>query len=1048
MSQATQSSSGNEIPFYVKVLSTCTLALLCIAGGLAAPNLFKLRTSYDVEQFFPMKDESYQQALELSKKYGVQNGASIVALLNNKDGSPWTELESARKVKQATEALKTIPKIQTVMSFANRAGAQVTNSAIQVGNLIDVTDPKEWPKRFGQDALMTPLFLSKDLKTALVFIELQHVEVSEIKVLIEKIKNQLEFDMPEATVRLGGVPTLQSDFQVLLESEIFRFVAYSFAATFFVIILMFASWSTWLQALVFVCLGNIASLSFISWMGWSLTVLSATTPILVTVMIVSQAIHTFFRLHERKKTNPGWTGLLATHRELIGPNFLSGLTVSVGFWTLYPSEIPMISNFGMTVGVALMIAWVVTTIAMIPFSFVATLAEPREWTLMRARIVLKLLQYRKKVLLAVAASVALSSIGAFTLNWNGRLYDDVPEFQESRQITEMIDRDMGGTVPLDVEVTTSPNNSWSEPERLEKFDALLKELRTWPGVGNAIGYSDFLKAFDGGAKLPTTRAAVSEMLFMYSMNDVNPTKNFISNDEHSVRIMMKLNDLPGTQMIALSEKIKARTEEVFEHDFVITAGMGKHLHPINNRVSKDMIFGFWHALVAITLVLMVMLRSVRWALISAVPNFVPPAFLLAGMAITQTPIKPPLALIFSISLGLAFNNTVYLMMRLKDYVKKGKKYRLVEEVFRSEGVTCLHSTIVIASGFAVFLFASFSMNQIFGAFMLLSIVAGVVGDLIFLPCLIKWKPSLLGLRPIAPMIVRGPTAANNKSKGPRKKLDDHDDDDSDVDDEGDNMTSRAAAAIALFILVGSTFGGSTKAMAAADPALKARFEKALKQFDSKDEEAKIKLSIIEPDGSKKTREISIQRVGGKGEQRVLARILAPSDLKGTGFLSIMTKDTENQWVYLPSSKQTRKVVTGEQKEGGVLGSELRYEDFNPSVVRETEVKLVKTEAAGGKSYDIVEYKIPPGASPYQMAQVWIEKGNDNPYQIDYFVGTEKVKTINFQNYKKIGGISRPAKMVIKNLKNNRGTEIELTSVKINRGISLQSLSVEALAKTW
>lgn len=453
-----------------------------------------------------------------------------------------------------------------------------------------------------------------------------------------------------------------------------------------------------------------------------------------------------------------------------------------------------------------------------------------------------------------------------------------------------------------------------------------------------------------------------------------------------------------------------------------------------------MIFDFWHALVGITLVLMVILRSARWAIVSAIPNFVPPAFLLAGMALTQTPIKPPLALIFSISLGLAFNNTVYLMMRLKDYVKKGKKYRLVEEVFRSEGVTCLHSTIVIASGFTVFLFASFSMNKIFGAFMLLSIAAGIVGDLIFLPCLIKWKPGLLGLKPIAPMIVRGPTAANNKSK---------DDQTSETSaevstEEGEDMIPRAAAALALVFLV----GGASEVRAASDPALKARFEKALKQFDSKDEEAKVRLSIIEADGSKKSREIMITRVGGKNEQRVMARIVAPTDLKGTGFLSIMTKDAENQWVYLPSSKQTRKVVTGEQKEGGVLGSELRYEDFNPSVVRETEVKLVKTEELAGKSYDIIEYKIPAGVSPYQQAQVWIEKGTETPYQIDYFVGTDKVKTINFQNYKKIGTVFRPSKMTIKNLKNNRGTEIELTAVKVNRGLSLQSLSPESLAKTW
>lgn len=1028
-------------PFYVKIVSTFILLLTVAFGAAMVPQLFKLQTSYDVEQFFPMQDDSYKLALEISKKYGTPSSTGIVALLIDDKGQSWADLEQARKVKLATETLATIPNVKSVLSYANRAGAQISDSSIQVGNLIDVTDPKDWSTRFKEDALMSPLFLSKDLKSALVFIEIKDVPVTEMRELIAKVKNQLQFDLPATKIQLGGIPTLQSDFQVLLESEIFRFLGLSFLATFVVIILLFSSWSTWLQCLYLVCLGNVASLGFLSLMGWQLTVLSVTTPILVTVIIISQAIHTFFRIHERKKENPGWMGLLKTHVELLGPNFLSGFVASIGFWTLWPSEIPMISTFGMMVGSSIMISWLVTTIAMIPFTFLTELAQPRAWTTVRARIFLKLLQYRKKVLLGVTATVAVSMLGLFTLNWNGRMYDDVPEYQESRQITEKIDRELGGTIPLDLEITNSSSESWADPARLKKLNTLVDELRTFPGVGNAVAYSDFLKAFAEGALLPSTRSAVSEMIFMYSMNDKNPLKSFLSNDEHSIRVMLKLNDIPGTEMIALSERIKARAQEVFVDDFVQTAGMGKHLHPINNRVSKNMIFGFWHALVIITVMLMFMFGSVRWALISALPNLVPPAILVAGLAITQTPIKPPLALIFSISLGLAFNNTIYLMMRLKSYVKAGKKYRLVEEVFRTEGITCLHSTLVIAAGFAVFLFANFEVNKVFGAYMLLSIAAGVLGDLVFLPCLIKWRPTWLGLRPIALMVVRGPTAANNKPRnipGVDDKIDDDD------DDTGGSMT-KVAAALALVLLLGTSQQADS---ATADPALKARFEKALKQFDSKDEEANIRLSIIEPDGSKKAREITLKRVGTKGEQRVLARIVSPSDLKGTGFLSIMSKDTENQWVYLPSSKQTRKIVTNEQSEGGVLGSELRYEDFNPSVVRETEVKLVKTETLAGKTYDIIEYKIPPGSSPYQTAQVWIDNKTETPHQIDYFAGAEKVKTINFQNYKKIGAVFRPAKMVIKNLKNNRGTEIELTSVKINKGLSLQSLSVESLAKTW
>lgn len=234
----------------------------------------------------------------------------------------------------------------------------------------------------------------------------------------------------------------------------------------------------------------------------------------------------------------------------------------------------------------------------------------------------------------------------------------------------------------------------------------------------------------------------------------------------------------------------------------------------------------------------------------------------------------------------------------------------------------------------------------------------------------------------------------------------------------------------------------------ATPNHQARFEKALKKFDANDEEAKVKMSITAPDGSEKTREILIKRVGGAKEQRMIARIMAPQDLKGTSLLSIITKNEENQWVYFPSSKQTRKIVTGEQGDNGVLGSELRYDDFNPAVIRKANATLLKTETIKGKTYDVFEAKLPPGESPYHKALVWIQNGLDLPLQIEYFVNEEKVKFITFSKYRKVGSVIRPHRVVIKNLKTNKGTEIQLSQFKINRGLTLDRLSVESLAKTW
>ena len=101
-----------------------------------------------------------------------------------------------------------------------------------------------------------------------------------------------------------------------------------------------------------------------------------------------------------------------------------------------------------------------------------------------------------------------------------------------------------------------------------------------------------------------------------------------------------------------------------------------------------------------------------------------------------------LAIIFSIALGLAFNNTVYVLNRLRALTPKTGGLP-VTKTFYLEGNPCLVSTLIVMVGFSVFLFSYFQLNQTFGACMLVSISAGLVGDLVFLPALLKACPWLL-----------------------------------------------------------------------------------------------------------------------------------------------------------------------------------------------------------------------------------------------------------------------------------------------------------------
>jgi predicted RND superfamily exporter protein len=278
---------------------------------------------------------------------------------------------------------------------------------------------------------------------------------------------------------------------------------------------------------------------------------------------------------------------------------------------------------------------------------------------------------------------------------------------------------------------------------MESLDQLLIEYRNTEGVGSAKSLPDFLRASGiEGSKLPATRQGIAEIYFLYSFSPANPITQFLTNDSRSARVEMKLRDLPADVGQATANNLKVLAESRFPDSAVEIGGMGAVIHIIHHEISSDLIFGFWNALAIIILILTIVFRSLRWSLVAAIPNLVPPILLLGFLAVTKTPIKPGVAIIFSIALGLAFNNTLFALNRLRTLRTKTKPMP-VEKTFYYEANPCMVSTLVVMMGFSVFMFSYFSLNRTFGICMIVAILAGVLGDLIFLPALLKMAPWLL-----------------------------------------------------------------------------------------------------------------------------------------------------------------------------------------------------------------------------------------------------------------------------------------------------------------
>lgn len=219
-----------------------------------------------------------------------------------------------------------------------------------------------------------------------------------------------------------------------------------------------------------------------------------------------------------------------------------------------------------------------------------------------------------------------------------------------------------------------------------------------------------------------------------------------------------------------------------------------------------------------------------------------------------------------------------------------------------------------------------------------------------------------------------------------------------------------------------------------------------KRVNSKDESAKIVMTVSEANGSTKTREIEIRRKSGD-EPKVMVRLHSPANLRGTALLSVGGKGrAEDQWLYLPSTKQTRRIVSS-NKSSNFLDSEISYEDLGSASDKKFSNKLLKTETRPQGQLAVIESKVIAGESSYSKIITWVWLSNYLVGRVEYYDSKGVLtKTTEMSDYKQFaGGTWRARNILVKNTLNHRSTRLELKDLTINRGLDDAEFTVTAMA---
>ncbi len=615
-----------------------------------------------------------------------------------------------------------------------------------------------------QIALREPLLLDRLISPSAhvtgvnVTLQLPGKDVSEVTTAAAKAR-QLAAETREAypglAIYLTGVTMLNNAFSESARRDMAQLVPIMYLAMLIIMFWLLRSVSGTVATLFVIGFSAAGAMGLAGWTGLYLTGPSAQAPTMIMTLAVADSIHILvIMLREMRRGREKREAIVESLRLNMQPVFLTSVTTAIGFLSMNFSDAPPFRHLGNITATGVGLAFI-HSVLFLPalMSLLPVRVKPRDtasWTVID-RFGDFVVQ-RHRVLLWV--SVPLVVLLALAIPRNDLNDQFVKYFDKSmafRTDTDFAMDNLSGIYGIEYSLGVADSGGISDPAYLDMLEAFTKWYRDQPGVVHVNTLSDTMKRLNkslhGDAedwyRLPDERDLAAQYLLLYEMSlpyglDLN---NQINIDKSAMRLIATLENVTTRELREMAARSEAwlrdhAPDSMFTHGTSPTV-MFAH---ISERNIKSMLRGTTIALVLISGLLLIALRSLKYGVISLLPNLVPGilAFGVWGLAVGQ--INLGLSVVMGMTLGIVVDDTVHFLSK---YLRARRDDGLPAEdavryAFSSVGAALVVTSIILAVGFLVLAQSSFEINAGMGKLTAITIACALIADLLTLPALLIW----------------------------------------------------------------------------------------------------------------------------------------------------------------------------------------------------------------------------------------------------------------------------------------------------------------------
>ena len=594
------------------------------------------------------------------------------------------------------------------------------------------------------------------------FVPLTQQENQQVIEAVKKVA--AAFHSADFPIQLTGQPVISSFFNGAIKGDVAKFMTMAFISFTVFLLFLFRRYSGALMPLMVVLLSLLSAVGLMALAGAPFTSVTSILPSFMMSVGIGSSVHILAIFYRRyQQTGDKEESIVYTFGHSGLPVVMTALTTAAGLFSFATAKMAPVADLGLFGGLGAMLI-LIFTLALMPalISLLPLKPKPRfggQHPGQRVdRILTAIAGFSTRrawsIVLVSAIVFAVAGSGLFFQGFGHHFMAWMPKGTPVRDAVITIDRELKGLPTIEVVLDTGKENGLHNPKlmnRIAELNTFAEAFRDENGervVGKTTSILNVLKetnqALHGNDPafytVPGDANLISQELLLFETSGgAGDRERLVDSRFSKARLSFKVKDKDANKYRVFVTSLEAEANRLLgEFGEITTTGTLKMFTQTILLLMESLAVSYTIAGVVITLLMILLLGSVRIGLLSMIPNLAPIMITLGVMGWLGIKLDMSNMLVGTIAIGLAVDDTIHFFHNFRSYYTLRKNAaEAIRDTMLSTGRAMFFTTLVLVTGFMFFAFASLTNLVHFGILISSTLVLALLADMLLAPAMME-----------------------------------------------------------------------------------------------------------------------------------------------------------------------------------------------------------------------------------------------------------------------------------------------------------------------